>query len=266
MESDRRVAVIMLNYNMPEVIEQNIKYIRSKVQWPLDIFLVDQSEDAFRYDGPAPDMRADLSENLHATQGFNLCCRLADSYNEWHNIDGDLDDYFAYWVITTTGLLDPDGDRTDDCLTPCAQFLYENRDIAVIQPAYRDDSIGFWDHLRDRGTGNPRQVHMIEHTAALFNGEWFRDIEFMEPQILIHGTDLWYSYLARLEERGMYVHEGTWIKRYNDNMHDKGRSFEKTAAERTKLARKSLERFGQAVLGPSWEQEMMNSKVTKEMI
>lgn len=259
---ENKVAVILLNYNMPEVIEQNIAYIKRCVKWPVDIFLVDQSNDSYVVNSNEVTVSAVLSENLHATQGFNLCCRLADSYAEYNN----LPQYFAYWVITTTGLLDPDGDRADDCLTPCAELLLANTQAAIVQPAYREDSVGFWDHLRNKGTGSPRQVHMIEHSAALFEGDWFRDIGFMEPQIHIHGTDLYYSYLARMEGRTMFVHEGTWIKRYNNNMHDMNRSFEGSPAERTNLARQSLVKFGESILGPAWEQRMVSDYVTQDML
>lgn len=264
---ENRVAVIMLNYNMPEVIEQNIAYIKRAVKWPVDIFLVEQSDNDellekydFRIDVTAC---AELSQNLHATQGFNLCCRLADAYGEY-KLDGL--EYFAYWVITTTGLLDPDGDREDDCLSPCVEALIQDDEIAIVQPAYRQDSIGFWEHLKDRGTGQLRRVHMIEHSAALFEGDWFREIGFMEPKIHIHGTDLWYSYLARMEGRKLCVHEGTWIKRFNNNMHDQGRSFEGSPAARTVLARQSLEKFGEAMLGPSWEQRMFSEYATPDMM
>lgn len=268
---ENRVAAIMLNYNMGEVVEQNINYILHSVRYPVDIFVVDQSPEKQMHWWPLDNgingiddiaCYMKLSQNLHATQGFNLCCRMADAYAEYH----DLGEYFAYWVITTTCELNPEGTRTDDVLTPCVKYLEDNPDTAVIQPAYRPDSIGFWEHLKDRGTGQPREVHMIEHTAALFNGDWFREIGFMEPQIHVHGTDLWYSYQARMEEKPLIVHEGTWIRRHNDNMHQRGRSFEGSAAGRTNLARQSLERFGQGMLGPNWEMRMMNEHIKPEMI
>lgn len=255
-----RVAAILLNYNMGEVIEQNVDYIKRCVKSPVDIFVVDQSSNpdwSWPLDEDAADkatLYASLSSNLHATHGFNTCLRLADSYAEYN----DLGEYFAYWVITTTGLLDPDGTRTDDCLAPLLSHLENDGNAVVVQPAYREDSKGFWQHLYTRGGTSPRRVFMIEHSAALFRGDWFRDIGFMEPQIHVHGTDLWYSYLARMEERGLYVHEGTWIKRHNDNMHEMGRSFEGNPQGRTTLARKSFERFGHAMLGPLWEQRLVN--------
>jgi len=49
-------------------------------------------------------------------------------------------------------------------------------------------------------------------------------------------------------------------------MHDQGRSFEGSPAARTILARQSLEKFGEAMLGPSWEQRMFSEYATPEMM
>lgn len=249
-----KIAFIMLNYNMPEVINHNLSYIWKHVEYPYEVFLVDNgSPNDDPIDHALTTVHAEVSYNYHSVHGHILGCQLADSYFEREYGQPPV----AYCIMTTTGIFE---EGEGDVITPCVEFLEDNPEACMIQPAYTEDSIGFWQHLKKRGD-TPRRTWMIEYSICLYEGEWFREVGGFHPKIHIHGNDLWLPYLARLEDRSMWVHDGVQIRRHNNNMHEMNRSDEKTPEGRSKEALKSLVPFGQEMLGNDWWSTLLNSNV-----
>ena len=244
----------MVNYNMDHVIRQNVDYLNRVVEYPHDIFIFDQSSnDKYRFKPNAEDnvIQMDVNTNIYGVLGHNTCIQMANNYALWNKID----EYFAYLVCVTSGLMDPNGNRTDDIFTPCIKFMEENEDAVMVQPAYHKNSNAMNVHLKNQGTGKLRQVQQLEYTCAVFRGDWFREIGYFTNGILVHGQDLWLSYLARLEEKTMWVHDGYDLYRDQDNGYNNDRVPE-TRDERTKKAMETLAPFGQAMLGSNWWHRM----------
>lgn len=256
-----KVAVIMLNYNMPEVIEHNIKVLKTS-EVPMDIIIVENgSDEEWMF---APDDIDDdnlhmvyLDFNLRATHGYRMGLTYAKSLEalNWEN-------YFAYFIMTTTGQLI----EGTDPLLPLYQFLKENENAVIVQAAHDESSVGFWQHLRNRGTNQPRQTWMMEHSCALFRADWFDEANWLHPLLLIHGTDLYYSWQARKDGRGIFVHEGLEMHRHNNNMFEMGRAPESNPAERTQLARNAMEKALSVEMGENWEERLMKEFVQEEWL
>ncbi len=258
----QKVAVIMLNYNMVEIIEHNIKVLKtSKV--PMDIIVVENGSDVnWSF---APDDFDDenvhmvyLDYNLRATHGYRMGLSYAKSLEALND-----EKYFAYFIMTTTGQLLDNG---VDPLLDLYNYLQEDENAVIIQAAHDEESIGFWQQLRNRGTGGPRRTWFMEHSCALFRADWFDEVDWLDPRLHIHGTDLYYSWQARRDGRGIYVHDGLEMHRHNNNMFELGRAPEADPAERTRLARSSMQKALSEELGQNWEERLMKEFVEEEWL
>lgn len=256
-----KVAVIMLNHNMPEIIEHNVKVLRGS-EVPMDVIVVENgSDEEWMF---APDYEDDpnlhmvyLDYNLRATHGYRMGLSYAKSLEALND-----EKYFAYFIMTTTGQVL----SGEDPLKPLYDFLKEEDEAVIVQAAHDETSVGFWEHLRNRGTGKPRRVWMMEHSCALFRADWFDSIDWLDPRLHIHGTDLYYSWQARRDKRGMYVHEGIEMHRHNNNMFELGRAPEGNPTERTRLARASMVNALVPELGEDWETRLMREFVEEEWL
>jgi GT2 family glycosyltransferase len=106
----------------------------------------------------------------------------------------------------------------------------------------------------------------MEHSCALFKADWFDEANWLDPKLHIHGTDLYYSWQARRDGRGIYVHDGLEMHRHNNNMFELGRAPEANPAERTRLARSSMHKALSEELGPDWEKRLMKEFVEEEWL
>lgn len=250
-----KVAAVLLNYNMPEIIEHNINVLQ-KTEVPLDIIVVENgSDEEFMF---IPDEDLDLhmvylDYNLRATHGYRMGLSYAKALEALNT-----ENYFGYFVMTTTGQVLDNG---TDPILPLYEYLKEDDNAVMIQAAHDEESIGFWKHLRSRGSGEPRRTWMMEHSCALFRADWFDEANWLHPGLPIHGTDLYYSWQARRDGRGIYVHEGLEMHRHNNNMFDLGRAPEQNPTERTRLARGAMLPVLSAELGDNWEERLMKEFV-----
>lgn len=255
-----KVAAVLLNYNMPEIIEHNIDVLKTS-EVPLDIIVVENgSDDEFMFTPRDDDdvHMVYLDYNLRATHGYRMGLTYAKSLEALN-----WEPYFGYFIMTTTGQLLKDG---NDPILPLYEFLQEDENAVIIQAAHDESSIGFWSHLKNQGTGKPRQTWMMEHSCALFRADWFDEANWLHPLLPIHGTDLYYSWQARKEGRGIYVHEGIEMHRHNNNMFELGRAPETDPAERTRLARNSMQKALSLEMGDNWEERLMREFVQEEWL
>jgi hypothetical protein len=100
----------------------------------------------------------------------------------------------------------------------------------------------------------------------LFRADWFDEVDWLDPRLHIHGTDLYYSWQARRDGRGIYVHDGLEMHRHNNNMFELGRAPEADPAERTRLARSSMQKALSEELGQNWEERLMKEFVEEEWL
>jgi GT2 family glycosyltransferase len=255
-----KIAVVSVNYNMPEVIQYNIDVLKKNSDVPMDFIVVDNgSNEEYMFIPESDDIHmVYLDYNLHHTHGYRMGFNYAKSLEalNWEK-------YFAYLVCASSGKFIDDG---NDPVMPLYELLKNDDNAVIVQGAHDETSHGFWEHLRNRGTGEPRQTWMIEYLLTLFRADWFDEIDWFHPGLHLHGTDLYYSWLARQQERGMYVHEGVEIHREWNNMFEMGRAPESNPGERTTLARKSMVRTLTPELGDNWEQRLFQEFVKEEMV
>ena len=246
----KRVAFIITNYNMPERTDQIVENIRKKVQWPVDIIVVDNGSD-LQKQSKYTTIR--LEKNVQTTNGWLVGLQYAKSLAAARKIC-----YFAYWLWITSCLYD---ETQNDVLTPLAQFLIDHPKAAGIGPALTKDSTTHWDHLKKiSGSNTPRKVHFIDELGVLWRASFFDSIGWFDPDELHgFGVDIETGYLARYSGRDIYLHDGVTVKKTSgvaykmNRMNVRSRKRNKLAvAEMSMLLRR---RYTDAIAETLWSRD-----------
>lgn len=244
-----KVAVLIVNYNMPERAGALYRHIAKTVKWPHEVILIDNGSDLTE---PSQFTNLWLPENRQTTGGWLAGLRFADSLD---------DDFFAYWFLITSAEFPP-GDA--DPLAPLASLLVNLPQAVGVHPALTEDSTTAWTHLIARGVNELRRTWMIDNIASLYRAEWFNDIGRFDPDLkYAWGIDLETCWLARHDHRSLWVHEGSRIKKVTNVGYDMGR-MNMSASQREQLAGNNMADVLSKRYGNDWWDRMLNENVEDE--
>ena len=241
----RKVAIVITNYNMPERTDALCKHIAASVRWPYDLIVVDNGSDLV---APSKHTNLWLPENKQTTGGWLAGLRYATEYEK----------YFAYWfLITSAEFIDK-----IDPLTPLAELLADDPNAVGVHPALTADSTTSWKHLITQNNGaGPRRTWFIDNIASLYRASWFDGIGRFDPRLkYAWGIDLMTCHTARMQERGLYVHEGSRVKKVTDIGYQMNR-MNMTAEDRGRLAHDNMAEVLSEIYGPNWWDRMTNEGV-----
>jgi hypothetical protein len=244
---DKRVAIILANYNMPERADAIAEHIKKHMKpWMYDLILVGNGSDQVP---PAKNTTILLRRNRQTCGGWLAGLDYADFLVK-HKLQFP---YFAYWIMITSMEF---VDGFEDILSPMVQFLEQHKNAVVIHPALTEDSTTAWNHLIARNTypqfSSPRRTWMVDNIAALYRAEWFDSIRRFDPFLTYAwGTDLETCYLARKQGRGIYVDERVRVKKVTNIGYTMDRMGE-TAASRTDIAYAEMSRILEKRYGAEW--------------
>lgn len=247
MDTVRKVAAIIVNYNMPERADALAEHIKRSI-WPVDVYLVDNGSDI---QPPAHNTNVKIEQNVQTTNGWLAGLKASDERGP----------YFAYWFLITSA------EFVDDLevLYPMAEWMLDNDDVVGVHPALTTDSTTAWAHLYDRATGMPRQTWMIDNIASLWRADWFNDIGRFDPELIYGwGIDLETCYLARKAGRTLWVDERVNIKKVTDIGYKMGR-MNMQAEVRRKLASTNMNAVLSKRYGLQWWPKMRDSYKTEAM-
>lgn len=195
-----KVAIIIVNYNMPERTDALATHINKYVKWPHDLIVVDNGSDISRQ---SEYTTLALQTNVQTTNGWLMGLAYADALAKMDY------EYFAYWFLITSAAFV----STDDVLTPMAVKLIRDDSAVGIHPALTDDSTTMWTHLKSHGSGL-RQTHMIDNIASLYRADWFDSVGRFDPELIYaHGIDLETCYKARQQDKTLWVHDDLRIEK-----------------------------------------------------
>lgn len=253
MKTDKRIAIVLTNYNMPERTDALFTQIATYVQWPHDIFVVDNGSDLVE---PARFTNVKIEKNVQTTGGWLAGLNVADA-NEAHM--GFK--YFAYWFLITSAEYP---DSSGDVLSPMAQWLVDNPDAAGIHPALTADSTTSWKHLITRGGDKPRRTWMLDNIASLYRADFFNRIGRFDPALRYGwGVDLETSFKARMAGYSLWVDERVQIRKITDIGYTM-RRMNMTAEERQVLAGVNMGQVLGGRYGSQWWQIMTQCGVQDE--
>lgn len=199
-----KVAVILTNYNMLERADALRDYIAEHTEWPLDFILVDNGSDLVE---PSQYTSLRLEENIQTTGGWLMGLEYSD-----HLARKNGEPYLAYWIMGTSmefveGSLDP--------LTPLVTLLVEKPDAVAVHAALTQDSTTAHTNMWERPKVNcPRQTFRLDFLATLVRADWLNSIGRFDPDLTYAwGTPQETCWLARKQNRSLWIHEGIKIKK-----------------------------------------------------
>lgn len=199
-----KVAIVLVNYNMPERADQLMSYIHNNIAWPYDTFVVDNGSDLV----PASHWTTiSLDENVQTCNGWLAGLRRAKEISVQRG--GNI--YLAYWILITSAEFVLE---SGDVLSPMCEFLLKNPDAVAIHPALTEDSTTTWSHMLSVGGNEPRRTFMIDNIAALYRADWFDEIGWFDPELTFAwGTDLETCWKARKNGKSIWIDERTKVKK-----------------------------------------------------
>jgi hypothetical protein len=244
-----KVAVFLTNYNMPEKADALYEYIDRHTSWETDIYLVDNGSDLV---APAVHTNTWLEKNMQTTAGWLAGLKAAKKFGK----------YFAYAFLITSA--DFDGIENQDPITPMAELLEEDENAVGVHAALTLDSTTSWMHLLTRGGTGPRRTWFIDNVFSMYRAEWFDSIGWFDPDMrYAWGVDLETCWHARLQKRGLYVHEGVRIRKITDIGYTMNR-MNMSADDRRHKAGQNMEIVLSQKYGDQWWQVMTEQFVEPE--
>lgn len=242
-----RVAVVLVNYNMPERTDALCEHLLSNVDWPLSLFVVDNGSDLM----PRSQYTTKrLTENVQTTRGWQAGLEQARKEGDW----------LGYLFLITSTEFVPETDP----LSPIAEMLVNSPDVVGIHPALTEDSTSDWPHLFPIGD-TPRQTWHIDNICALWRADWFDSIGGFDPALsYAWGVDLETSWKARRDGKKLYVHDGARIKKVSNIGYTMER-MNMTAEQRRINAGWEMEHVLRKKYGAFWWERMTGEYITYEM-
>ena len=241
-----KTAVIIPNYNMPERTDALVEYLREHAKSPFDIFVVDNGSDLV---APSQYTNVFIEENCQTTCGWLTGMRAADTVEKHHR-----ESYFAYLVmITSTEFVEESGDP----LTPLVEFLEGNPSAVVVHAALTTDSTSaLVNQMMDRGSGKPRRTYLIDNIAALWRADYLNGIgRFREELRMGWGVLPEVCWKARRDRRGIWIHEGTVVKKVS-NIGYTMKRMNMTAGVRGRLASAEARLILEPIYGPDFNEKL----------
>jgi hypothetical protein len=208
----KRIAAIIVNYNMVERADSIASAIKKNVKWPVDVIVVDNGSDLTK---PSKHTAIRLEANVQTSNGWLMGIEYAKALGHAYGYC-----HMAYWIwITSSDYLTDQG----DILTPMAQYMVDNPDVVGVVPSLDKESTTGWDHLFKRGN-KVRDVKFIDNLATLWRAEWFDSIGTYDPDELRgFGVELESSYLARYSGRRVVVDDRVQMRKTSGVAYKMGR-------------------------------------------
>lgn len=201
-----RVALILVNYNMPERTDKLVDVILSSTTWPLDVVVVDNGSDL---KPPSRHSVVRLSKNVQTCNGWLAGLQYAKARAL---VTGKP--YFAYWMMITSAEF-PAG--AGDVLSVLARLLQDNPNAAMVHPILTDDSTTQWEHMKRSGIEPVRETWMVDNIANLIRADWFESIGFFDARLTYAwGVDVETSYIARQQGRQILLAQDVSVKKVTD--------------------------------------------------
>jgi hypothetical protein len=249
-----KVAILIVSYNMPERTDALCDKITATVKTPHDLIVIDNGSDIAE---KSKYTTLSMATNVQTTGGWLMGLHYADALAR-----KSKEKYFAYWFFITSAELPDDTDP----LTPMVEFMASDKDIVGVHPSLTQDSTTTWKQLYDKGTNAPRRTWMIDNIASLYRAEWFDGILRFDPKLrYAWGIDLETSYLARCENKSLWVDERVHVRKVTDIGYAMGR-MNMQAEERRQLAGDNMRTELYQKYGPRYWEMMTQARVQDEWL
>lgn len=173
------VAIIVLNYNTPEMTDALAGYLENCLNYPRrKLYVVDNGSAR-----PPASTTHRLPENLGFTRGMHEGFRIASRE----------DDYDAYWLLNS----DVGFEYGNDVLLDLADVLFSSDRYAQIAPQHNSPH-----RFMQRATSEAQLVPYLEPTATLVKASTIERVGFWDLRLTL-GWGVDYDYGYRVREAGL---------------------------------------------------------------
>jgi len=174
-----RVAILVLNYNTPELTNGLAAYLNNDLHYPnKDVFVIDNGSA-----GPPTSATHLLPVNLGFTRGMEEAWRIASAAG----------DYAAYWFLNS----DLGFEHGNDVLLDLVDVLFSSPEYAQISPQFNSPH-----KFMERALQAAQKVPYLEPTATLIKASTIEKLGFWDLD-LSHGWGVDYDYGFRVREAGL---------------------------------------------------------------
>lgn len=220
---NKRVAVILINYNMTENTDKIVLKLKEVTNYPTDIIVVDNGSDIIKH---SQFTTLSLAKNVQTTNGWLMGLHYADSLSINENFE-----YFAYIFVITSAYID---DVKEDIISKLASSL--NSDVVGIHPSLSSDSTTAHKHLYCKKSQSLRDVKFIDNIFSIYRADWFNSIKRFNPYMTYAwAIDIETGHIARSQGKKICVDDQIIIKKITNIGYTMNRMSE-TAKERNKNA------------------------------
>jgi len=223
---NKRVAIILINYNMNENTDKIVEKLKTVTKHPTDIIIVDNGSDKIQ---PSKYTTISLAKNVQTTNGWLMGLHYADALSVNENFQ-----YFAYAFVITSTYID---DINYDIINKLS--LRINDKVVGVHPSLSKDSTTGHKHLYCQNKGI-REVKFIDNIFSFYKADWFNFIGRFNPKMTYAwAIDIETGYLARRSGFKVCIDDEIIVKKITNIGYSMNRMSE-SAKQRQVNARKQM--------------------------
>ena len=239
MSNKYKVAIFIVNYNMPERADALYQQFE-KMDHPHKTILIDNGSDICK---PAFPTNLFLKDNVQTTRGW-----LA-------GVDSLKGEKFYGYIFAITSASIPI--ENTSLLSELVETMVSHPTSVIVSPALTKDSTTGWQHLKTTGQGGCHRTWMVDNIITLYRASWFDKVGRFDPELIYGwGIDLEASYLARKNKRSIWITEDTLVKKVSNIGYTMNRMNMK-ANERRELAAENVEQVFEKKYGCDWRKQII---------
>jgi GT2 family glycosyltransferase len=235
-----KIAVFVVNYNMPERTNKIYQYLKLNVEYPIDIFIIDNGSDIV---APSIHTNVFIQKNVQTTGGWLRGLQEADKKGY---------DYLGYMFIITSMQFVPES------LDPISSMVeaFDNPEVVGVHASLTKDSTTAWNHLKNRGLSELRRTWFIDNVCCIYRANWFSSIGRFDPELIYaYGIDLETCYKARRQGKLLMVDDRVQVEKISNIGYDMGR-MNMTSEERQVKAMANMGEVFLKKYGANWCDEL----------
>lgn len=232
------VAIIIPNCRTPELAQSLIDHIEKFTEYPYVGILLNNPSDDITWEGQ---YTINVSIGIELVGAYLMALTFADTLEQLEGIS-----FYAYWSVLTSleFLLDR------DYLTPMVDILDGDPEAVMVSPEIDGTA---WDSLHPTETDDIVSVWGVDCNAVLWKADWFNSIGRYDIKMFYGwGGAMESCWMARRDDRKIYVHHGLKTKKHDGIAEKMGRRT-MSRDERNSAASRNMhnileERYGDAFL------------------
>ena len=235
---NKRVAIILVNYNMVENTDKIINKLKEVTKYPTDIIVVDNGSDKVKQ---SQYTTISLAKNIQTTNGWLMGLHYSDSLSINENFE-----YFCYiFAITSTYIDHINYDIIE-------KLVFNLKDeIVGVHPSLSKDSTTAHKHLYNNNK-NLREVKFIDNIFSCYKSDWFNSIGRFNPKMTYAwAIDVETGYLARKAGFKICVDDDIIVKKITNIGYTMNRMSE-SSKEREVNARTQMYNYFKEKYGPNY--------------